>query len=256
MPDSTDDHPPSEIPPFCEISISKVGSLLADTARAAMLMALVGEEQSLPASELAERAKVGTSTASIHLGKLLEAGWVAVEQSGRHRYYRLASPRVAHVLREVASIAPDQEPRLLKPDQALHHADLRPARTCYDHLAGRLGVEITEALVRQGALQTKEKDFQLSSEGIELLQERGLDLVPVLKQRRAFARRCQDWTERRDHLGGALGAAICQLWLNQGWVERQPTSRALLLTPSGIAQLSAWDIHWLPDRPFLNTANG
>lgn len=256
MPDSTDDHPVDEVPDFCETSISKVGALLSDFTRAAMLMALVKSEQPLPASELAECAQITASTTSIHLAKLLEAGWISVEQSGRCRYYRLASPRIANVLREIASIAPGQNGQLIQQDHSPRHSDLRPARTCYDHLAGRLGVEITEALIRQGVLQTREKDFQLTNEGIEILQGRGLDLVPVLKQRRAFALRCQDWTERRDHLGGALGAAICRLWLDHHWVEHQEGSRALRLTSAGIAQLLEWDISWLPDEQILTRAIG
>jgi DNA-binding transcriptional ArsR family regulator len=245
--------------------ISKVGALLADSARTAIIIALC-EETALPAGELAERASISPSTTSIHLARLMDAGWISLEQHGRHHYYRLASPQLKQLLKQAMSAAPHashnsqhiakiqqtplsaQHPAQFpqtpaSPQRTQHpHDSLRLARTCYDHLAGKLGVSLTDALLKQDALEVSEKDFKLTAKGSILLQNLGVDVTTASKQRRAFAHRCLDWTERRDHLGGALGAAICAKWLEQGWVQRQDNSRALLITSTGEAQLPTWGI--------------
>jgi len=231
-----------------KVDISKVGALLADPARAAIIVALCGEH-ALPASELAERAGISASTTSTHLTKLMEAGWVELEQHGRHHYYRLTSPQVAKLLEQAMSVAPARS--ALKPEsEHTHHqhqhGDLRLARTCYDHLAGKLGAALTDTLVQQGVLEVAGKDFTLTGHSHAMLKDLGVDVAVAAKQRRAFARRCLDWTERRDHLGGALGAAICATWLEHSWVQRQEQSRALCVTPVGEAQLQSWGITWAP----------
>lgn len=226
--------------------ISKVGALLADSARTAIIVALC-EETALPAGELAERASISPSTTSIHLARLMDAGWVSLEQHGRHHYYRLASPQLKQLLKQAMSAASHSSLHIAQtqqtPTSTQHpHDSLRLARTCYDHLAGKLGVSLTDALLKQGALEVAEKDFKLTAKGSILLQNLGVDVTAASKQRRAFAHRCLDWTERRDHLGGALGAAICAKWLEQGWVQRQDNGRALLITSIGEALLHAWGI--------------
>lgn len=255
--------------------ISKVGALLADSARTAIIVALC-KETALPAGELAERASISPSTTSIHLAKLMDAGWVSLEQHGRHHYYRLASPQLKQLLKQAMSAAPQASQHIAQlpqtPDSAqdtmqtqqapaetqqtaqfpqtpafhqrAHHThdSLHLARTCYDHLAGKLGVALTDALLTQGALAVADKDFKLTAKGSILLQNLGIDVAVASKQRRAFALRCLDWTERCNHLGGALGAAICAQWLEQGWVQRQDNSRALLITSTGEAQLPTWGI--------------
>jgi len=227
-----------------EVDISKVGALLADAARAAIIVALC-EEHALPASELAERAGISVSTTSIHLAKLMEAGWVELEQYGRHHYYRLTSPQIAKLLEQAMSVAPTKSALKLESERTHHqHDDLRLARTCYDHLAGKLGVALTDALMQQDVLKVIDKDFTLTGRGEVMLQDLGVDLAVAARQRRAFARRCLDWTERRDHLGGALGAAICSTWIEQGWVQRQEQNRALHLTSVGEVQLRNWGITW------------
>src|SRR6266702_1977958 len=231
-----------------KFDISKVGALLADPARAAIIVALC-EEHALPASELAERARISASTTSIHLTKLMEAGWVELARYGRHHYYRLTSPQVAKLLEQAMSVVPTRT--TLKPESERTHpqhgqGDVRLARTCYDHLAAKLGVALTDALIQQGVLEAAGKDFILTDQGKVVLWDLGVDVAAAARQRRAFARRCLDWTERRDHLGGALGAAICTAWLEQGWVQRQEQNRALLVTPSGEAQLQSWGITRAP----------
>nr|HET6901826.1 helix-turn-helix transcriptional regulator [Ktedonobacteraceae bacterium] len=239
MKDNTD-----EPPAMSEVDISRVGALLADSARAAMLVALRGD-RAFSAGELAQCAGISASTASIHLTRLTDAGWVTVEQCGRHRYYRLASPRVAKLLEQsmsVASLCTASHPITGRErhEQPQHH-ELRLARTCYDHLAGELGVALTDALVRNGVVELADKDYTLTARGKALLVGWGVDVAAALGQRRAFARRCLDWTERRDHLGGALGATICSTWLAHGWVQRHEHGRALLITQQGMEQLQVWD---------------
>ncbi len=226
-----------------DIDFSAVGALLADPARAAILLALLGGV-ALPAGDLARRAGVTPATASAHLARLLKAEWVAVERRGRHRYYRLASSQVAALLEQVACLAPRVPARSLRGQQRA--AALRLARSCYDHLAGQLGVALAEALLRQDALRVEGSDFALTPQGAAFLRERGVD-VPAATgtgRRRAFARRCLDWSERRDHLAGALGAAIFAHWEAQGWIARHDHSRAVALTPQGLAQLPAWGVAW------------
>ncbi len=222
------------------VDLSAVGALLADPARAAILAALLGG-MALPAGELARIAGVTPSTASIHLARLLAAGWVVVERRGRHRYYRLGSAEVATVLEQIAWVAPPSPVRSLRGRQQIDA--LRLARSCYDHLAGQVGVALTDALVEREALRVEGSDFALTSAGATFLRERGV-VVPVPTGRRAFARRCLDWSERRDHVAGALGAAIFVAWETQGWVARRERGRALRLTPVGVAQLPTWGVTW------------
>ena len=234
-----------ELPVMNEVDISKVGALLADSARAAMLVALRGDK-AFPAGVLAQCAGISASTASIHLTRLTDAGWITVEQCGRHRYYRLASQRVATLLEQAISVASLHTASHLtaereRQQQSQHH-ELRQARTCYDHLAGELGVALTDALVRNGVVELADKDYTLTKRGETLLVGWGVDVALAQGQRRAFARRCLDWTERRDHLGGALGATICRTWLTHGWVQHYEQGRALVITQPGMAQLREWGV--------------
>jgi DNA-binding transcriptional ArsR family regulator len=222
------------------VDLSAVGALLADPARTAILVALWGGV-AMPASELARVAGVTQSTASIHLAKLLEVGWVAVERRGRHRYYTLASARVATLLEQIAQVAPAAPVRSFRGREETDA--LRLARSCYDHLAGQIGVAITDALLKRDALRVLGPDFELTRSGAEFLRERGV-AVPEPSARRVFARRCLDWSERRDHLAGALGAAVFVAWEAQGWVARRANSRSLRLTSDGLAQLPAWGVTW------------
>ena len=220
------------------VDLSAIGALLGNPARATMLVALSGGV-ALPASELAQAAGVTPSTASTHLAMLLACGWVAVEQRGRHRYYRLGSAEVATVLEQIAWVAPPIQVRSLRGrDQT---DALRLVRSCYDHMAGRVSVALTDALVALEVLRVEGSDFALTAAGATFLRERGVD-VPAATERPAFARRCLDWSERRDHLAGALGAAVFTAWEAQGWVARRERGRALRLTSAGIAQLPAWGV--------------
>ena len=210
-----------------DADISPVASLLGDPARARIVQAL-HDGRALPAGELARRAGVRASTASEHLAKLVAAQLLAVERTGRHRYFRLASADVAHAVEALAAIAPARTARSLR--QAVVGEALAQARTCYDHLAGRLGVELTDALLERRAIVATADDFVLGPKLDGVLGSLGIAALP---SRRREAVRCLDWSERRPHVGGALGAAICSRAFEQQWIERLPGSRAVRLTKAG-----------------------
>jgi DNA-binding transcriptional ArsR family regulator len=228
-----------------DADLAAVASAVADRRRAAILLALL-DGRALPATVLATEAGVAPSTASEHLSRLLDAGLVAVEVSGRHRYYRLAGREVAAMLESVARLAPAMQVRSLR--QGSRAAAMRSARLCYDHLAGRLGVALMAALLEGGviaggdgshaphhedrlAAPGREIDYQLTDDGRQRLRDLGVDLA--VRTRRPLVRYCVDWSEQRHHLAGALGAAIAARMLDLDWVRRMRGTRALKLTDAG-----------------------
>lgn len=216
-------------------SFSSAAFLIADPARAAMLTALL-DGRALPAGELAYAAGVTAQTASAHLAKLLAGGILVVETEGRHRYYRLAGAHVAEAIERLAGIQPAQAIRrkALSP----HNLQLRFCRSCYDHLAGQVGVAVTQGLVAQGYLRAEDyKQFALTAEGTAWLAALGLDVADVRPTARGLARQCLDWTERSHHLAGPLGVALLDTLCHLGWVQRSAGSRMLRVTPVGWQQL-------------------
>ncbi len=214
-----------------EASLAEIGAVIGDPGRARMLVALLGGE-ALPAGELAWQAGVSPSTASGHLAQLVRAGLLAVLSQGRHRYYRLATPDVARLLETMLAVAATQAAPRHRPESP-RDAALRQARTCYDHLAGRLGVAIADGLVAAGHLTLGDGAAVLQPSGRRLLEELGVDLG-----RSTACRACLDWSERRHHLGGAVGTAMKRRFFALGWVERLPETRAVRLTPAGGEGLS------------------
>ena len=212
---------------IADADIAGPASLMGDATRATFLMAL-SEGQSLPASELARRARVTPSTASIQLAKLVEGGFLKVKRNGRHRYYGLADANIAAAIESLAVIAPRRPASSLK--QARIGSDLQAARTCYDHLAGVLGVTLFESLQRQRLLTA---ELAPTRRGAKRFGELGIDVVELARRRRPFAKRCLDWTERRHHLAGSLGAALAARCFELGWIERLPASRAVRVTEEG-----------------------
>jgi DNA-binding transcriptional ArsR family regulator len=217
-----------------DAQVAPTAALLADPARAAMLWAL-SDGRALPAGVLAQIARVGASAASAHLARLVAGGLLACERHGRHRYYRLANPAVVAALEALAAIAP---PAPAKSRAEAHAArGVRLARTCYDHLAGVLGVRVTDALVAQQALLVEGRSYTVTDAGMARFAALGVDVDAVAESarrtRRPLTRACLDWSERRYHLAGALGAALVERLLDAGWVERMPASRALRVTNSG-----------------------
>ena len=216
--------------------IAEIAALIGDPARANMLMALM-DGRALTASELAYAGGVTPQTASAHLGKLTECRLLAVRKQGRHRYYCLASPEVARMLESMAGVAAMAPPRY-RP-YSPREQRLRMARLCYDHVAGRLGVALTDRLVAQGYVALDEDGGEVTPEGSRFLSDFGVDLVAVARHRRRFCRPCLDWTERRPHLGGALGAALTARCFALDWLRRVRDSRAVTVTADGWAGLES-----------------
>lgn len=215
-----------------ECDVAPIAALISDRTRAAILTALL-DGRALPAGEL---AGVSPATASSHLARLLDGQLIAVHAQGRHRYYRLAGPDVAHVLETLAHISPPVPVRSLRASRQA--ARLQAARTCYDHLAGRAGVALLDALLDKGVLVPVRDGYDVSAGGEERLLELGVDVAAARRSRRKFAGPCLDWTERRLHLNGALGAALTTRLLDRGWFARGRERRALVLTDAGRAGLA------------------
>jgi DNA-binding transcriptional ArsR family regulator len=234
-----------------DADIAAVAEVLADRSRSRMLMALDGG-RALPASRLAAEAGVAPSTCSAHLSRLVAAGMLTVEARGRHRYYRLAGPHVAELLEAIARVAPAMTVQSLR--EGTKAEAVRRARTCYDHLAGRLGVALMGALLQRGVLAGGDGDFDpdraerdrpaapgwdvayvLTENGRAVLGDLGIDCSPAGK--RPFVRYCVDWSEQRHHLAGALGARVLDRFEDLRWIERRTATRAVTVTEAGVVGL-------------------
>ncbi len=225
-----------------EPDIAFVAGLLADSSRAAICMALAGGE-ARPAGELAARAGVSAQTASNHLAKLIAGRILRVEQQGRWRYYRLASADVGYAVEALAVVAPESA-RATSPKVADIAAwRLKQARTCYSHLAGRLGVALADALTAGGWLEADGRDYRLTPTGTRSLRALGIALPA--RRSPAPARRCIDWTERRPHIAGLVGTALADLALDRGWIRRLRGTRAVMVTTRGQTQLrDLFNVRW------------
>ena len=214
--------------------IASVAALIGDPARANILTALM-DGRALTASELAETAGVGLSTASGHLAKLTEAALLSVEKQGRHRYFRLAAPDVAEVLEGLMGLA--QRTGAVRVRTGPRDEALRKARICYDHLAGEEGVALLSRLFEKGVLEAGEPPV-VSTKGRGVFQVLGIDIAALESGRRPLCLSCLDWSERRHHLGGSLGAAILRRAIDLDWI-RHGEGRALKVTPAGRAAFQA-----------------
>jgi DNA-binding transcriptional ArsR family regulator len=215
---------------------AEVAALAGDPARASMLHALM-DGRALTATELARAAGIAPQTASGHLARMTAAGLIVVQRQGRHRYHRLASPAVARMMESIMQVAAGLEPArriVVGPREAA----LRDARTCYDHLAGRLGVALADAMVGRGYVELGSDAGLVTEPGTAFLHRIGIDAdalasLPGRRGRRLMCRPCLDWSERRPHIAGAVGAALCTHCLGRGWVRRIEGSRAVAITPKG-----------------------
>lgn len=210
--------------------MAETASLIGDPARANMLAALM-DERSLTATELSLAAGVAPSTASGHLAKLVEGKLVSVTTGGRYRYYRLTSPAVARMLENLMVLSSDGPPRH-RPRSRCDDGMAR-ARTCYDHFAGKLGVAMAESFAEHEYILLSDEGGVVTDAGWAFLTELGIELGPHKASRRAFCRPCLDWSERRWHIGGVVGAAIARRSFELGWTERQKHGRAVTITPDG-----------------------
>ena len=215
--------------------IAEVAALVGDPARANILCALLGG-RALIATELAVAAGVSPQTTSGHLGKLFAARLVVLMKQGRHRYYRLAGPQVGQMLESIMNVALAGPPRF-QPKSRLDD-ELRLARTCYDHIAGMLGVGLAERMSARSLVILGEEAGEVTQAGMDFLSKLGVDLSFMRARRRVFCRPCLDWTERRLHIGGAVGAALAQRFFELAWIERVRDSRALTVTPAGRSGLA------------------
>ena len=210
--------------------IAEIAALIGDPARATMVSALL-DGRAQTASELASAARITPQTASTHLAKLTEAGVLSVVRSGRHRYFRLALPAVADMIAGIVAVALEKRPRY-RPLSRQARA-LGAARMCYDHLAGRLSVELTDSFVAHEYIVLDDDVAEITTAGTRFLTAFGVGLPPRRSSRRHFCRLCLDWTERRLHIAGAVGVAITRRCFDLGWIERTPRSHAVIVTPSG-----------------------
>ncbi|HJU15938.1 MAG TPA: helix-turn-helix transcriptional regulator [Stellaceae bacterium] len=212
-------------------AIAEIAALVGNPARANMLAVLL-DGRALTAGELAFAARVSPQTTSGHLGKLSEAGLLAVHRQGRHAYYRLASPLIGRMIESLMAVAAAGPPRP-RPRWRGEEA-LRTARTCYDHLAGRLGVALADALAAREHVVLAEDGGLVTAAGEAFFAGFGIAVAGIGHGKRAFCRPCLDWSERRPHLAGALGAALAARCFDLGWLRRTRDSRALSITEPGL----------------------
>jgi DNA-binding transcriptional ArsR family regulator len=214
--------------------IPRIAHLLADPARATMLWTLI-DGTMRPAGELAYAANISAQSASAHLAKLVQGGFLASEAQGRHRYFRIASPEIADAMESFASLSAavrPRTPRSVLPSRSVPVQFLY-ARTCYDHLAGETAVKVLESMLKGRWLAADGRDFAVTRLGERKLSALDVDLAAARRSRRVFARACVDLTQRRPHLGGGLGAALLDLYLAKSWIQRVRRSRAVSITPKG-----------------------
>ena len=227
------------------IELAEVGALIGDPARAAILEALI-DGRALTAKELAFRARIAAPTASAHLRKLTDANLLTMLRQGRHHYFRIASPLVAQMIEAVGAVAATHAPpryRRLGPKDAA----LREARMCYDHFAGRLAVDIADALLHRGFVSFGDEGGEVTPQGFRFFRSLGIGLAGGAASRRTFCKPCLDWSERRFHIGGAVGAALAGHCFAQGWAERHRDSRAVTITARGRSALLE-PLGLLPER--------
>lgn len=213
-----------------EADLAAAASLLAEPARAELMLATLADGP-LTASELAARAGIARSTASGHLGRLVAGGFLVVAERGRHRYYEPAGAAVAEAVEALSRVAPQRPARSLR--EATRSELLREARTCYDHLAGRLGVELARALEHRRVVVPTNGDYALGEQAAPELAVLGIDLEALSEQRRPLVRGCLDWSERELHVAGALGAALNARLFELGCIVRRDRTRALAVTETG-----------------------
>jgi len=212
------------------LNMAEIAALVGDPGRANMLGALLSG-RALTATELAAIAGVSRATASEHLANLTNCRLISLGRQGRHRYYRLASSHVAHMLEAIVAVSTDSDEQPARTARRIDPA-LREGRTCYDHLAGRLGVSLADALIAKGAIVLAADAGEVTDRGRDLLQAFGIALEAAQPAKRLLCRPCLDWSERRPHIAGRLGAALQEHMFALRWIERL-SGRAVMVTPAG-----------------------
>jgi DNA-binding transcriptional ArsR family regulator len=212
-----------------EDKFGEVAALIGDKARSVMLWCLL-DGRAYTATELAICANISAQSASNHLSKLIRANIIVVEKQGRHRYYRCAGPHVAQAIESLASLVDvNQNKRIeIAPADEITHA-----RTCYDHLAGKLGVVVTRAMLDKKIIRLYENKYDVTDMGERWFASFDIEVAELRKMKRSFAHPCLDWSERKHHIAGALGSALLTMMLEKDWIRRKRNTRAILITPKG-----------------------
>ncbi|PSL46364.1 ArsR family transcriptional regulator [Chitinophaga niastensis] len=213
-----------------ETQIGHIASLIGDPVRALILWTLL-DDKAYTATELAISANTSPQNISMHLSKLVQADLLTVERQGRHAYYRFSKQEVAYAIEAIANLVPVEQQKKIV--HSKHNAAIKHCRTCYDHLAGNMGVSIADSLLKQAVIIEKGKQFELTTKGAKWFLQLGIDTKELQQQRRIFLKPCLDWTERRYHIAGSLGASLLDTMLAADWVRRTKNSRAIVITAAG-----------------------
>ncbi|PEE33735.1 ArsR/SmtB family transcription factor [Bacillus cereus] len=216
------------------MNVSEVALLIRSKSKAQILTYLL-DGKAYPTSELAYVAKIKPKTATYHLSKMKEEGILSIEKHGKHSYYRLSNSEISQILELLLVITPQEKAMPFR--QSSQSSELRCARTCYDHLAGKLGVAITNSLLDKGYLMKKDMYFHITKTGQTFFTEFGIDVNEIKQKKRIFAKACLDWTEREHHLAGSLGNALLEKLLQLNWIQRISKSRTIKVTPNGKKEL-------------------
>jgi DNA-binding transcriptional ArsR family regulator len=210
--------------------VSEVASIISEQSRSTILLTLL-DGRKYTVSELALTSKITPQTASYHLSKMIDKGIIKSEKIGRHKYLSIATSEVASILETFLTLTEKRKPNSFS--EVYRLKEIHFARTCYDHLAGRLGVGLTNSLLGNNYIHDSGENFELTSIGEDFFNSIGINLTHLKRKRRAFTCKCLDWSERKFHLAGALGNSILLYTLEEEWVERIPSTRALKLTKKG-----------------------
>lgn len=212
----------------------KTASLIGDPTRASILWTLM-DGRAFTATELAVNVNTSPQNISMHLGKLLDADLLCVEKQGRHKYYRFSNKEVAYALEAMASLVP--KPEVVSKSKTETYPPIKFCRTCYDHLAGKIGVALTDSLLEQKIILDQNNTFEISSEGEKWFSDFGINLEEAQKQKRIFLKPCLDWSERRNHIAGSVGTLLFNKMLKEDWFRKNENSRAITVTGKGEKEL-------------------
>lgn len=212
----------------------KTAALIGDATRAAIMWTLL-DGRAFTATELSIAANTSPQNISMHLGKLLDADLLCVEKQGRHKYYRFSSKEVAYVVEAMANLIPKSVISSKKKTEK--YPPIKYCRTCYDHLAGKIGVALTDSLLEQKIIIEGNNTFVISSEGEKWFSDFGINIEEARKQKRIFLKPCLDWSERRNHIAGSVGTLLLNKMLEQDWIRRTADSRAVIITGKGEKEL-------------------
>jgi len=212
----------------------KTASLIGDPTRATILWTLL-DGRAFTATELAVAAQTSPQSISMHLAKLLDADLLSVEKQGRHKYYRFSSKEVAYAVEAMANLVPKRE--ISSINKTENYPPIKFCRTCYDHLAGKIGVALTDSLLEQKIIVKKDNALEISKEGEKWFFDFGIDIEAAQKQKRIFLKPCLDWSERRNHIAGSVGALLFNKMINEDWLRKTENSRAIIITGKGKKEL-------------------